>query len=65
MPVLERFTIEDIHERNNLEFNDFADNLRLQELFSYRNTHEFTFQREKAKIPPKLDERLKALGYIQ
>jgi len=65
VPILELFAIEDVPEKNNLGFTGFADNLRLQELFSYRNNmREFVFQRKKIKIPPELDERLKALGYI-
>jgi hypothetical protein len=64
--VLELFTQNDTFEINCLPFGGYSDQMRLQELFSFRNSRdEFGIKRQGVNIPAELDEKLKALGYIR
>lgn len=66
IPIVELYTKDDPHELNNLSFEGFADLLRLQNLFSFRNNvDKFIAERQKTEIPKDLDKKLKALGYIK
>jgi arylsulfatase A-like enzyme len=66
VPVLELYDIKDSQEQVNLEFRDLRDYLRLQQLFAHRNGRsELGLKREKVEIPPDLEKKLRALGYIK
>ncbi len=66
VPVLELYDIKDVREQVNLEFSGFADYLRLQQLFSHRNGQsELGLERRKIDIPPDLEKKLRALGYVK
>jgi len=66
VPALELFAQNDTFELNCLPFGGHPDQMRLQELFSFRNNRDkFGIKRQGVSIPAELDEKLKALGYIR
>jgi len=66
VPLFELYDVKDVQEQINLKFSGFEDYLRLQKLFSYRNgQNELGLERRKVDIPPDLEKKLRALGYIK
>jgi len=65
VPSLEVYALTDTAEERPLELESFRDQISLQKLLFYRNTPgQFGSQGREAKITKELEEKLKALGYI-
>jgi hypothetical protein len=65
VPSLEVYALTDPDEERPLEIESFRDQISLQKLLFYRNTPgQFGSQGREVKITKELEEKLKALGYI-
>lgn len=66
VPIIESFALEDHAEHQNLELSGFEDELRVQQLFSYRNSDTtIGIKQTTADLSPELDQKLKELGYVK
>lgn len=66
IPLIELYDAADIQEDHNLSTEGFDDYFRLQQLVSYINGKNLLdVQSIEVEIPPKLDQRLKDLGYVR
>jgi arylsulfatase A-like enzyme len=65
VPSLEVYALTDPDEEHPLELESFRDQISLQKLLFHRNTPgQFGSQGRAAKITKEMEEKLKALGYI-
>ena len=66
VPIIESFALEDQAEQQNLDLSSFEDELRVQQLFSYRNSDTtLGIEQTTADLSPELDQKLKELGYVK
>jgi hypothetical protein len=65
-PLIEFYSLLNIDEQESLPPAGFPDLLRIQRINTYRQTKGATnWQQRNVELPPRIDEMLKALGYIK
>lgn len=65
-PLIEFYNLSNIDEQKPLPPSRFPDLLRIQRINTYRQTKgETNWQQRNVELPPRIDEMLKALGYIK
>lgn len=66
VPVVESYAAEDNAEHTPLALTGFADALRLQDIFSYRDRQpELELTHTPAEMTPEMQEQLRDLGYVK